>query len=197
LEGRTEPFGPRWSPLSEPPEADICREKRWDQGAPFYGLHTVARGLRRRCTALSMGFGWMGRPPSRSSSRGGGSTSATRSGSPGRRASESTRKGSSRCSPSGAVSRSSRQPRVRRSVRRAWVAAVPERAFGAGRSRPDGQAHRVVALRRGHGLGRRVRRPRGRGLPVLDVAREAIVQRLGADVTGPLFDGRALQRGYD
>jgi hypothetical protein len=32
---------------------------------------------------------------------------------------------------------------------------------------------------------------------VLDVAREAIVQRLGADVTDPLFDGRALQLGYD
>lgn len=30
--------------------------------------------------------------------------------------------------PSGAVSRSCRRPRVRRSVRRAWVAAVPERA---------------------------------------------------------------------
>jgi hypothetical protein len=35
------------------------------------------------------------------------------------------------------------------------------------------------------------------GLPVLDVAREAIVRRLGADVTDPLFDGRALQLGYD
>jgi hypothetical protein len=35
------------------------------------------------------------------------------------------------------------------------------------------------------------------GCQVLDVAREAIVQRLGADVTDPLFDGRALQLGYD
>jgi len=34
-------------------------------------------------------------------------------------------------------------------------------------------------------------------LPVLDVAREAIAQRLGADVADPLFDGRALQLGYD
>ncbi len=32
-----------------------------------------------------------------------------------------------------------------------------------------------------------------RRLPVLDVAREAIAQRLGADVADPLFDGRALQ----
>lgn len=39
-----------------------------------------------------------------------------------------------------------------------------------------------------HGAGR---------LPVLDVAREAIAQRLGADVADPLFDGRALQLGYD
>jgi hypothetical protein len=34
-------------------------------------------------------------------------------------------------------------------------------------------------------------------LPVLDVAGEAIAQRLGADVANPLFDGRALQLGYD
>jgi hypothetical protein len=27
--------------------------------------------------------------------------------------------------------------------------------------------------------------------------REAIAQRLGADVADPLFDGRALQLGYD
>ena len=39
-----------------------------------------------------------------------------------------------------------------------------------------------------HGAGR---------LPVLDVAREAIAQRLGADIAEPLFDGRALQLGYD
>ncbi|MGH3015289.1 MAG: CpsB/CapC family capsule biosynthesis tyrosine phosphatase [Gaiellaceae bacterium] len=39
-----------------------------------------------------------------------------------------------------------------------------------------------------HGAGR---------LPVLDVAREAIAQRLDADVADPLFDGRALQLGYD
>ena len=34
-------------------------------------------------------------------------------------------------------------------------------------------------------------------LPVLDVAREAIAQRLGADAADTLFDGRALQFGYD
>jgi tyrosine-protein phosphatase YwqE len=34
-------------------------------------------------------------------------------------------------------------------------------------------------------------------LSVLDVAREAIAERLGADVADPLFDGRALQLGYD
>jgi hypothetical protein len=34
-------------------------------------------------------------------------------------------------------------------------------------------------------------------LPVLDVAREAIAHRLAADVADPLFDGRALQLGYD
>ena len=45
------------------------------------------------------GFGWKERPPSWSSSLGRGSTSPTRSGSPGRRASESTQKGSSRYSP--------------------------------------------------------------------------------------------------
>jgi len=32
---------------------------------------------------------------------------------------------------------------------------------------------------------------------VLAVTREAIAQRLGADVADPLFDGRALQLGYD
>jgi hypothetical protein len=39
-----------------------------------------------------------------------------------------------------------------------------------------------------HGAGR---------LPVLDVARETIAQRLGADVADPLFDGCALQAGHD
>jgi hypothetical protein len=32
---------------------------------------------------------------------------------------------------------------------------------------------------------------------VLAVAREAIAHRLGAEVADPLFDGRALQLGYD
>ena len=34
-------------------------------------------------------------------------------------------------------------------------------------------------------------------LPVLDVAHEAIAERLGADVADPLFDGRVLRLGYD
>ena len=39
-----------------------------------------------------------------------------------------------------------------------------------------------------HGAGR---------LPVLDVAREAIAHRLGAEVADPLFDGHVLRLGYD
>ena len=39
-----------------------------------------------------------------------------------------------------------------------------------------------------HGAGR---------LPVLDVAREAIAERLGSDVADPLFNGRALQLSDD
>ena len=48
------------------------------------------------------------------------------------------------------------------------------------------------------GLERYWRKRAGR-LPVLDVARETIAQRLGADVADPisLFDGRAVQLGYD
>ena len=150
----------------------------------------------RRCTAPSTGFGWMGPPPSWSSSR----VVARR---PGRGRGHlggvrANRRGRARpgARPSGAVSRSRRRPRVRRSVRRAWVAAVPERAVGAGRSRPDGRAHRVVAPRRGHGLARRVRRPWGRAAAGARRRPRGDRPTTRRRRSRPLFDGRAMQLGY-